>query len=71
MSTCYDVFLRLDRQLTTWLCSPEDSEIEAKHLQRGELAVIETVWGHVAGGGGNAEDTEWMDGRIAKFLSQE
>ncbi|KAL8791581.1 MAG: hypothetical protein Q9195_005845 [Heterodermia aff. obscurata] len=49
---------------------PEDSEIEVKHLQHGELAVIETVWGHIAGGGANAEDTEWMDGQIAKFLSQ-
>ena len=53
------------------LCSPEDSEIEVRHLQNGTLAVIETIWGHIAGGGANAQDTEWMDGQIAKFLSQE
>ena len=47
---------------------PEDSEVEVKHLEHGELAVIETVWGHIAGGGANAEDTKWMDGRIGKFL---
>lgn len=29
---------------------PEDSEVEVKHLKKGELRVIETVWGHIAGG---------------------
>lgn len=45
-----------------------DSEVEMKYLRKAELAVIETVWGHVAGGGGNEEDTRWMSGRIAEFL---
>ena len=47
---------------------PEDSEYEVKHLRHGELAVMETIWGHIGGGGANEEDTEWMDKRIALFL---
>jgi homoserine O-acetyltransferase len=47
-----------------------DSEVEMRHLRRGELAVIESVWGHVAGGGAWDEDTRWMSGRIAEFLSE-
>ncbi len=47
---------------------PEDSETEMKYLKRGQLAVVETVWGHIAGGGANEEDTRWMDGRIKEFL---
>ena len=47
----------------------EDGEEEAKYLRRGELAVIETVWGHVTGGGANEADTKWMNGRIGKFLA--
>lgn len=41
-----------------------------KYLKHGELAVIETIWGHLAGGGANAEDTDWMDKRIAAFLKE-
>lgn len=47
---------------------PEDSETEVKHLKNAELAVIETVWGHMAGGGANDEDTKWMNGKIADLL---
>ena len=38
------------------------------YLQKGKLAVIDTVWGHVAGGGANPKDTEWMEEQIAVFL---
>lgn len=31
---------------------PEDSEEEVKHLEKGRLRVIQTIWGHMAGGGG-------------------
>ncbi|KAL8747790.1 MAG: hypothetical protein Q9190_000396 [Brigantiaea leucoxantha] len=48
--------------------SPEDSEIEVQHLKEGELAVIETIWGHMAGGGANDEDTAWMNKKIADFM---
>lgn len=47
----------------------EASKTEADFLQNGELAVIPSIWGHVAGGGGNHEDTEWMDQRIRRFLN--
>lgn len=47
----------------------EVSEMEASHLKNAEVAVIPSVWGHVAGGGGNPEDSEWMDARISKFLN--
>lgn len=50
---------------------PEDSEVEVKHLKRGRLEVIETIWGHIAGGGANPVDVEWMDGKINEFLSEE
>ena len=46
----------------------EDSEVEMQHLKNAELAVIETVWGHITGGGANAEDTAWMNKRIGEFL---
>ena len=39
-----------------------------KHLKHGELAVLETIWGHIGGGGANDADTDWMDKRIAAFL---
>ena len=39
-----------------------------KYLKHGKLAIIPTVWGHVAGGGGNPEDTEWMERQVTEFL---
>ncbi|KIW69038.1 hypothetical protein PV04_04942 [Phialophora macrospora] len=49
---------------------PEDSEVEMKFLRRGTLAVIESVWGHVAGGGLNPADTAFMNDRIAEFMKE-
>ncbi|KIW43161.1 uncharacterized protein PV06_04296 [Exophiala oligosperma] len=49
---------------------PEDSEIEVKHLKRGSLAVIESTWGHTAGGGLNAKDVEFMNGKISGFMKE-
>lgn len=54
-------------QYFTW----QVSDREAKHLKNAEVAVIPSIWGHVAGGGANQEDTDWMDRRIALFLNQE
>ncbi|CAD6570153.1 MAG: hypothetical protein ASARMPRED_003509 [Alectoria sarmentosa] len=45
-----------------------DSEVEVGLLKKGELSVIESVWGHAAGGGMSEVDTKWMDGRIRAFL---
>jgi homoserine O-acetyltransferase len=47
----------------------EANEKEVAHLQNGELAVIPSIWGHLAGGGASQTDNEWMDHRIARFLS--
>lgn len=48
---------------------PEDNEEEVKHLKKGKFACIETVWGHIAGGGnGTKEDTEYMIKEIEDFL---
>lgn len=49
---------------------PEDSEIEMRYLQKGTLAVIESTWGHVAGGGLNPKDTEFLNKQIAKFMKE-
>jgi homoserine acetyltransferase len=49
---------------------PEDSAEEIKHLQHGELKVIETVWGHVCGGGGGSkEDTAFIKSCISELLA--
>ena len=49
---------------------PDDSLEEMKHLKRGELKVIETIWGHVAGGGsGSKENTEFIKNSIRGFLT--
>lgn len=48
----------------------EDSEEEVKHLEKGELRVIESVYGHLAGGGFGARgDTEFISGEIGRFLA--
>lgn len=46
----------------------EVSHKEVSHLKDAEVAVIPSIWGHIAGGGGNPEDSKWMDSRIANFL---
>lgn len=52
----------------------EDSEEEVRVMKEAgvdaEFAVIETVWGHTAGGGADEEDTRWMGERIASWLEQ-
>nr|POE63474.1 homoserine o-acetyltransferase [Quercus suber] len=48
---------------------PEDSESEVKFLRKGEFYCIETIWGHVSGGGGGTEeDTNRIIQEIKKFL---
>ncbi|RSL47241.1 hypothetical protein CEP54_013488 [Fusarium duplospermum] len=49
---------------------PEDSEEEVKHLRFGELKVIESVWGHLAGGEwALKEDNNFVVSAIEKLLS--
>lgn len=47
---------------------PEDSEIEAGELKHAKLRVIESCWGHIAGGGANEEDVRFMNDEIAAFM---
>lgn len=48
---------------------PEDSEEEVKHLKNGELKVIESIWGHMAGGGGGTKaDEKFIQTEIRRFL---
>ncbi|KAJ9655950.1 hypothetical protein H2198_005298 [Neophaeococcomyces mojaviensis] len=48
----------------------EDNEKEVQFLKDGKVVVIESSWGHVAGGGGCAEDVKFMDTKIADFLKE-
>lgn len=47
---------------------PEDSEIEVAHLPNAKLVVIDTVWGHMSGGGACEEDVRFMQEQIEAFL---
>lgn len=48
----------------------EDSFEELKHLKSGEVKVIESVWGHLAGGEwGPREDQEFIEKEVKRFLS--
>ncbi|KAI0779487.1 homoserine O-acetyltransferase [Fomes fomentarius] len=48
---------------------PEDSQIEMRLLNSGsKLVVIDSVWGHMAGGGANAQDDEFIKVEVRRFL---
>jgi len=50
---------------------PEDSEFEIKHLKNAELAVIETIWGHVAGGGSGTKQYKiFIAEHVKKVLAE-
>jgi homoserine O-acetyltransferase len=48
---------------------PEDSMREITHLVNGELVVIESIYGHSAGGGGNEADTAFIDAHLKRLLA--
>jgi homoserine O-acetyltransferase len=48
---------------------PEDNASEAALMPNAELRVIESVWGHYAGGGRNAPDTEFIDANLKELLA--
>ncbi|KAI0745539.1 homoserine O-acetyltransferase [Earliella scabrosa] len=48
---------------------PEDSENEVSLLKDAKLAVIDSVWGHAAGGGANAADVAFITKKIQDFLA--
>ncbi|KAN0091173.1 Alpha/Beta hydrolase fold [Tylopilus felleus] len=49
---------------------PEDSENEMLYLKHAKLVVIPSSWGHMAGGGANAEDDKFLQSEIKKFLEE-
>ncbi|KAF7315095.1 AB hydrolase-1 domain-containing protein [Mycena indigotica] len=56
---------------TDFYFPPEDSEEEVKHLKHGQLRVIESIWGHFAGGGGGTkEDNEYIKNEVKRFLAE-
>ncbi|TFK39505.1 alpha/beta hydrolase fold protein [Crucibulum laeve] len=50
---------------------PEDSVDEVTALgDNARLVVIDTVWGHVAGGGSNKPDDDFIQSQVQKFLEE-
>jgi homoserine acetyltransferase len=48
---------------------PEDSYIEARGQAR--VVVIDSVWGHMAGGGSNAADTAFIQEEVNRFMNED
>jgi homoserine O-acetyltransferase/O-succinyltransferase len=49
---------------------PEDSAIEVKHMPNAELRVVETYWGHFAGGPGTSpDDIKVIDKALKELLA--
>lgn len=48
---------------------PEDSEIEVAQMPNAELRVIPSVWGHMAGGGINSDDTLFINRALTALLA--
>ncbi|KAF9421054.1 hypothetical protein BGZ94_008940 [Podila epigama] len=51
---------------------PADSQIEKDYLgDKGELKVIESIWGHWAGGPGDSKkDVQFLDDAINTFFQE-
>ena len=49
---------------------PEDSEIEVALLPDAKLRVIPSIWGHMAGGGINPDDVQFIDAGLKELLVQ-
>jgi homoserine acetyltransferase len=47
---------------------PGPNKNDLNYLKHGRLAVIESIWGHIAGGGANEQDTLFMDKQIGEFM---
>jgi homoserine O-acetyltransferase len=50
---------------------PEDSADEVALLRRGRLAVIESVFGHSAGGGADAADLAFIERKVRALLAEQ
>lgn len=49
---------------------PEDEVWASQFIERGDVTVIPGVWGHFAGGGANPVDIDFIDDKLAEFLSK-
>ncbi|PFH50988.1 hypothetical protein AMATHDRAFT_192042 [Amanita thiersii Skay4041] len=50
---------------------PEDNELEMQYLGgNAKLVVIDSVWGHMAGGASNERDIQFMNEQIKQFLAE-
>ena len=47
---------------------PEDNEIEVAQMPNAELRVIPSIWGHMAGGGMNPDDSVWLNEQLKELL---
>jgi homoserine O-acetyltransferase len=47
---------------------PEDNEVEVAQMPNADLRVIPSIWGHLAGGGGNPADRAWISEQLAELL---
>ncbi|KAF2032836.1 alpha/beta-hydrolase [Setomelanomma holmii] len=47
---------------------PYVNKREAKDIKDATVEVVPSIWGHIAGGGANAEDVTWMRQKIEAFL---
>ncbi|CAI6333722.1 unnamed protein product [Periconia digitata] len=71
-----DALTKLEAEVLLMPCEtdqyfrPGPNKREAKSLKNAQVAVIPSVWGHIAGGGSNSTDTQWMDNRISEFLNR-
>ena len=48
---------------------PEDNELEVAQMPNAELRIIPSVWGHLAGGGGNPDDAAWLSEQLEELLA--
>ncbi len=46
-----------------------DEEYEVSKMPNAKLRIIPGIWGHFAGGGGNPEDTKFIDNAVNELLS--
>ncbi|APZ51461.1 alpha/beta fold hydrolase [Salipiger abyssi] len=54
---------------TDFYFPPEDNAAEVAQMPNAELRVIDSVWGHYAGGGRNAPDTAFIDAALKELLA--
>ncbi|EPQ57216.1 hypothetical protein GLOTRDRAFT_127584 [Gloeophyllum trabeum ATCC 11539] len=52
--------------------TPEDSKVETSYLKStAKLVIIESFWGHVAGGSSSPDDLAFVQAQVKAFLESE